>query len=112
MEANIVVLGICRDFDWGSLVYRKNVIKSMMGKEITLPEPVWNNLNTAWAIFFTALGALNLYVAFNFSIDTWASFKLFGTMGLMFAFIIVQSIAINKYIEENNVVLHHCGRLP
>jgi intracellular septation protein len=82
------------------LFTEKNVIKSMMGKEITLPEPVWNNLNKAWAIFFTALGALNLYVAFNFSIDTWASFKLFGTMGLMFAFIIVQSIAINKYIEE------------
>lgn len=82
------------------LFTEKNVIKSMMGKEINLPEPVWNNLNTAWAIFFTALGALNLYVAFNFSIDTWASFKLFGTMGLMFAFIIVQSIAINKYIEE------------
>lgn len=82
------------------LFTEKNVIKSMMGKEISLPESVWKNLNTAWAIFFTALGALNLYVAFNFSIDTWASFKLFGTMGLMFAFIIVQSIAINKYIEE------------
>jgi intracellular septation protein len=82
------------------LFTEKNVIKSMMGKEITLPEPVWNNLNIAWAIFFSALGALNLYIAFNFSIDTWASFKLFGTMGLMFAFIIVQSIAINKYIEE------------
>ena len=82
------------------LFTEKNVIKSMMGKEITLPEPVWNNLNIAWAIFFSALGALNLYIAFNFSIDTWASFKLFGTMGLMFAFIILQSIAINKYIEE------------
>jgi len=82
------------------LFTERNVIKSMMGKEITLPEPVWNNLNIAWAIFFSALGALNLYIAFNFSIDTWASFKLFGTMGLMFAFIIVQSIAINKYIEE------------
>ena len=82
------------------LFTEKNVIKSMMGKEINLPEPVWNNLNIAWAIFFSALGALNLYIAFNFSIDTWASFKLFGTMGLMFAFIIVQSIAINKYIEE------------
>ncbi len=80
------------------LFSRKNIIKMMMGKEIQLPETIWNNLNVAWAIFFSALGALNLYVAFHYSIDTWASFKLFGTMGLMFIFIIVQSVAINKYI--------------
>ncbi len=72
----------------------------MMGKEIKLPESIWNKLNLAWAVFFVSLGILNLYIAFNFSIDTWASFKLFGTMGLMFAFVIVQSIAINKYIIE------------
>ena len=78
----------------------KNIIKMMMGKEIKLPEPIWNKLNIAWAIFFSCLGALNLYIAFNYSIDTWASFKLFGTMGLMFAFIIAQSLAINKYIIE------------
>lgn len=78
----------------------KNIIKSMMGKEIKLPEAIWNKLNTAWAIFFAALGVLNLYIAFNFSIDTWASFKLFGTMGLMFAFILAQSFAINAYIIE------------
>jgi intracellular septation protein len=78
----------------------KNIIKMMMGKEIKLPEPIWNRLNIAWAIFFSCLGALNLYIAFNFSIDTWASFKLFGTMGLMFGFIIAQSLAVNKYIIE------------
>jgi intracellular septation protein len=81
-----------------NLLAKKNIIKSMMGKEIGLPESIWNNLNIAWAIFFAGLGALNLYVAFHYSIDTWANFKLFGTMGLMFIFIIGQSLAINKYI--------------
>lgn len=81
-----------------NLFAKKNIIKSIMGKEISLPETIWNKLNIAWAIFFTGLGALNLYVAFNYSIDTWASFKLFGTMALMFVFIIGQSLAINKHI--------------
>lgn len=81
-----------------NLFAKKNIIKNMMGKEISLPETIWNKLNIAWAIFFTGLGALNLYVAFNYSIDTWASFKLFGTMVLMFVFIIGQSLAINKHI--------------
>ena len=81
-----------------SLFAKKNLIKNMMGKEISMPDSIWNKLNLAWALFFSALGVLNLYVAFNYSIDTWASFKLFGTMGLMFLFIIGQSFAINKYI--------------
>ena len=70
----------------------------MMGKEIQLPEAIWNKINSAWAIFFVGLGALNLYVAFHYSIDIWASFKLFGTMGLMLIFVIGQSFAINKHI--------------
>ncbi len=79
-------------------MFKKNVIKTMMGKEIELPEGIWANLNLAWALFFLILGFLNLYIAFHFSIDTWANFKLFGTMGLMFVFIIAQSLLLNKYI--------------
>ncbi len=33
------------------------------------------------------MGVLNLWVAFNFSTDTWVNFKLFGGMGLMIAFV-------------------------
>jgi len=87
------VVLICAEMFWN-----KNFIRVMMGKDIGLPEKVWKTLNLSWAIFFIGLGILNLYVAFNYSIDTWASFKLFGTMGLMFVFIIAQSLAINKYV--------------
>jgi intracellular septation protein len=80
---------------------KKNIIKTMVGKEVKLPELIWIKLNYAWAIFFALLGCLNLYVAFNFSIDTWASFKLFGTMILMFSFIVIQSLFINKYLIED-----------
>ena len=85
-----------------NLFAKKNIIKTMMGKEIALPEPIWNKLNLAWAIFFASLGVLNLYVAFHYSIDTWASFKLFGTMGLMLLFVIAQSLAISKYISHED----------
>ena len=80
------------------LLMHKNIIKTMIGKEMTLPEKLWRKLNVAWALFFLGLGGLNLYVAFNYSIDTWASFKLFGTMGLMFVFIIAQSLVLNQYM--------------
>jgi intracellular septation protein len=46
------------------------------------------------------MGALNLYVAFNFSREIWLSFKLFGSLGLMLVFVVAQSLFLSKYIEE------------
>lgn len=82
------------------LFWKKNFIKVMMEKSMPLPETVWKTLNFSWAIFFVCLGLLNLYVAFNYSIDTWASFKLFGTTGIMFVFIIAQTLMLSKYLPS------------
>jgi len=80
---------------------KKSVIERMMGANIVLPSTVWTKLNLAWALFFTVLGALNLYVAFSFDTDTWVNFKLFGLMGLTFIFIIAQSFYLMPYIKES-----------
>lgn len=82
------------------LALKKNLIRSMMEKQITLPDPVWNKLNLAWTAFFAAMGVLNLYVAFNFPLDTWVNFKMFGGMGLMFAFVIAQSLFLSKHMKD------------
>lgn len=82
------------------LFWKKNLIRSVMQEQITLPESAWKILNHAWATFFAALGILNLYVAFSFSTETWVNFKLFGTMGLMLLFVILQSLYLSKYMTE------------
>jgi len=82
------------------LGFRKNLIKAMMEKQITLPDAVWRKLMLSWVGFFAAMGVLNLYVAFNFSTDDWVNFKLFGGMGLMFAFIILQALVLGKYVDS------------
>jgi intracellular septation protein len=69
---------------------------------VELPEALWPRLNYAWMSFFSVMGVLNLYVAFNYSTDTWVSFKLFGGMGLMILFIILQGVVLAKYIPEEN----------
>ncbi|HEY4074356.1 MAG TPA: septation protein A [Herbaspirillum sp.] len=80
---------------------KKNLIRAMMEKQMALPEPLWVRLGAAWIIFFLAMGLLNLYVAFNYTTDQWVNFKLFGGTGLMFAFIIGQSLLLAKYIKES-----------
>jgi intracellular septation protein len=90
-----------------NLFFKKNFIQQMMGKMIHAPKPIWDKVNWVWVVFLVALGVLNLYVAFNYSLDTWVNFKLFGVTGMMFVFVIAHTIALRKYliepIEENPV---------
>lgn len=83
-------------------LFDKNPMRAMMEKQIQLPDDIWSKLNVAWAMLFVALGFLNLYVAFNYSQDTWVNFKLFGITGIMFGFIIVQTIFISKYLPKED----------
>jgi len=80
----------------------KTIIERMMGASIKLPKEMWTKLNYAWIGFFVFSGLVNLYVAYNFSEDTWVNFKLFGMLGLTVVFIILQSIFLHKYIDEGN----------
>ena len=84
-------------------VLKKNLIRSMLEAQVTLPEALWGRLNAAWAGFFAFMGAANLFVAFYYAKGNtalWVDFKLFGSMGLMLAFIVGQSVFLSKYIEE------------
>lgn len=83
-----------------TLIFRKNAIRSVFTGQLELPDLVWAKLNAAWMAFFAFMGALNLFVAFNFPVDVWVNFKLFGGMGLLFAFILAQGFFLSKYIEE------------
>jgi intracellular septation protein len=78
------------------LLLKKNLIKAMMGKQLSLPENVWSRLNLAWGLFFSLMGALNLYIAFSFPLDFWVNFKL----GLMIVFVVLQSIYLSRHMKE------------
>ena len=84
---------------FGQLVLKKNGIKSLMGAQMVLPDAVWRTVNFSWVAFFTLMGFLNLWVAFNFSTSTWVNFKLFGGLGLMLVFVLVQAVYLNKHIK-------------
>ena len=65
---------------------------------MSLPDSVWRKANYSWIGFFTFMGFLNLWVAYNFSTSTWVNFKLFGGLGLMVVFVMVQAVFLNKHI--------------
>lgn len=78
----------------------KTLIQRLMEEKIVLPSKAWLKLNLSWGIFFALMGIANLYVAYHYSTDIWVDFKLFGTLGITFIFIILQSIYIAKHAEN------------
>jgi intracellular septation protein len=84
-----------------ALFLGKNLIRAMLEQQVALPDPVWARLNLSWVGFFTVMGGLNLYVAYHYSEADWVNFKLFGGMGLMFAFIVAQGLMLAKYVEQS-----------
>lgn len=80
--------------------FGKNLIRAMLEQQVELPAALWSRLNFAWIGFFAVMGVVNLWVAFNFSTDTWVSFKLFGGMGLMIVFIILQGVVLARYLPD------------
>jgi len=82
------------------LLFRRNLIRTLLGGQLALPDHAWRKLNWSWIGFFAFMGAANLYVAYRFSTDTWVDFKLFGGMGLMLLFVLAQGLFLARYVEE------------
>ncbi|NQW80189.1 MAG: septation protein A [Polaromonas sp.] len=86
----------------GQLVFKKNGIQKLMGAQMSLPDAIWQRVNLSWVGFFAVMGVINLWVAFNFSTSAWVNFKLFGGIGLMFAFVALQAVYLNKHIKPDS----------
>jgi intracellular septation protein len=82
---------------------KKSLLQRMMDQAVTLPDDIWTRLNYIWISFFLGIGLLNLYVAFNFSEETWVNFKLFGMLGVTFVFIIAQGFYIARHVKDEDV---------
>ena len=84
----------------GYFIFKRNFIQSLMGGQIELPQDIWGRLLHAWAFFFTLMGFINLWVAYTFDTDTWVSYKLFGGLGLMLVFVLLQGVFLSRYMKE------------
>ena len=77
----------------------KLLIQRMLGHAISLPAPVWRNLNLAWIAFFLIAGSANLFVAFTFQ-SIWVDFKVFGSLGMTLLFLVGQGIYLSRHLHD------------
>ncbi|MFT7133421.1 MAG: intracellular septation protein [Cyclobacteriaceae bacterium] len=81
---------------------RENLLKKMLGAQMHLPAHVWQRLNLGWSLGFFIAGALNLVVAFNFTLEFWVSYKLIGGFAITLGYIVltIAYLAKGGYLQE------------
>ena len=79
----------------------KNLLRTLVGKQLSMPDPVWQRLGYAWVLFLTFTGVANLYVAYNFSTSAWVSFKVFGLTALNLLFLVAQGFYISRDLDDD-----------
>ena len=85
----------------GRVVFRRNLIAALL-KDITLPDPVWARITWGWVAFLLAMGAINLYVAWNYSLDTWVNFKVWGGISLFMLAAVGTVASVARYPPEQS----------
>ncbi len=65
-----------------------------------VPANIWGRCNILYALFMITIGFLNIIIYYNFGLDTWFYFKLFGTIGLNMIFLIGIMIYLFKFIPD------------
>jgi intracellular septation protein len=86
--------------------WEKNFLKTMLGSQLPLPDPVWTRLTIAWVIYFLFMAASNAYVAALYSTETWVNFKLWG-YAFPIVFILGQGVFIAKHLKTDEEQARH-----
>ncbi len=76
--------------------------KRSMEFELHLERADWQRINMTCVIYFIAVAALNLYIAFNFSTTFWVNFSLFGFGAIQVVFFLLVFVYIYKRLPEED----------
>lgn len=78
----------------------RSAIKSMLGKEISLPDAVWAKVNWAWVGFFLACAVINVFIAFRLPLDVWVNFKVFGLLIATLVYTLITGVYIYRHLPR------------
>lgn len=84
---------------FGGLLFRRPLLKPLLGTAWPLDDEGWNKLTLRFAVFFVVMAALNEAVWRTQSTDFWVNFKVFGIMALTFVFVISQVYFMRAHMQ-------------
>jgi len=83
---------------WGD----KNLIERLMGSQIQIPRAIWQRICWVWVAYFSMVGALNLFVAYQFSEATWVSYKMWSFIPLTFFIMVITALIMSPSLKADD----------
>lgn len=81
----------------GAVALRRSPLKALLGHALELDDKGWTSLTVRFGLFFLVMAGLNELVWRTQSTDFWVNYKVFGSIGLMFLFFILQAPLIQRH---------------
>ena len=82
---------------FGGLAFNRLLVKDVMDLAMHLKDEGWEKFTVRLGLFFLAMAVLNIYVAQNYSFETWLWFKLWGFIPLTTVFFVAQVPLFARY---------------
>ncbi len=70
----------------GKMTLLERLLSKSLPEDVSVQPGSWRSLSLVSALFYGALGALNLWIAYNMSREAWVNFKTFVVIPLVFVF--------------------------
>lgn len=92
-----IVNGIFAVLLLGGLAVKRMPLKLLLAATLSMTEAGWRLMTIRCGLFFVAMAVLNEIVWRTQSTDFWVAFKVFGLLGLTFAFMLAQGPLIARH---------------
>ncbi len=81
-------------------VRKRCFFQELLPDEIEMPQHAWRNVTVVSTLHFFMVGAVNLYVAYNYPMDTWVSFKLWSAFLFTILWAVIIGVIMGPYLKE------------
>lgn len=79
------------------LLLKRPFLQTVLGSAFRLDESGWRALTLRWIGFFVFLALTNEVARRRLSTEAWATFKVFGVLGLTFVFTLLQMPLVKRH---------------
>ena len=81
-------------------VRKRCFFQEILSDEIEMPQHAWNKVTLVSTLHFFMVGSVNLYVAYNYSMDTWVHFKLWSAFLFTILWAVIIGVIMGPYLKE------------
>lgn len=80
----------------------RNLLQRLLGNQLSLTRKVWSRLNVLWIGNFTLVGALNLFVAYQYEEAFWVSYKLYSSIGFTVILMLLTIVIVAPHLKDQD----------